>query len=100
MHEFLEISFLLNVDSESLLEMQVVEQMKKQWGLKKIAVIYLQKKNKNVDYKFSSIGEELSEGRYARPQSPQEKVTGTKGSCNLKRTMPVLLHKCSGVLSL
>lgn len=29
MHEFLEISFLLNVDSESLLEMQVVEQMKK-----------------------------------------------------------------------
>lgn len=57
-------------------------------------------KNKNVDYKFSRVREELSEGRYARPQSPQEKVTGTKGSCNLKLTMPVLLHKCSGVLSL
>lgn len=56
MHEFLEISFLLNVDSESLLEMQVVEQMKKQWGLKKIAVIYLQKKIKMWTINLAASG--------------------------------------------
>lgn len=93
--------FLLNVDSASLLEMQAVADSNE--GVMELEDHYCDLftgKNTNVDYKLSSLQEELSARRNTRPQSQQEKEIWRKDSFNLKYVMPVLLHKCRGILSL